>query len=51
MTLEAKLRLAGKLKAMVCDGKMSLKDAQNAFKKDWTKAYRQYSTTLNAPGQ
>jgi hypothetical protein len=50
MTPAAKARLAEKLKAMVCDGKMSLKDAQNAFKKDWTKAYTQYATALNAPG-
>src|SRR4051812_46604355 len=51
MTPEAKARLAAKLKTMVCDGKMSLKDAQNAFKKDWTKAYKQYATALNAPGE
>lgn len=50
MTPAAKARLAEKLKTMVCDGKMSLKDAQNAFKKDWTKAYKQYATALNAPG-
>jgi len=50
MTPEAKARLAEKLKTMVCDGKMSLKDAQNAFKKDWTKSYKQYATALNAPG-
>jgi len=29
---------------------LSLKDAQNAFKKDWTKAYKQYAAALNAPG-
>ena len=50
MTREAKTQLADKLKLMVCDGKMSLKDAQNAFKKDWTKAYKQYTASLNAPG-
>lgn len=50
LTPEAKARLAMRLKQMVCDGKMSLKDAQNAFKKDWTKAYKQYSQALNAPG-
>ena len=50
LTPEAKERLADKLKLMVCDGKMSLKDAQNAFKKDWTKAYKQYASALNAPG-
>jgi hypothetical protein len=35
---------------MVCAGKMSLKDAQDAFRKDWTKAYRQQVAALNAPG-
>jgi hypothetical protein len=50
MTPAAKARLAERLKVMVCDGKMSLKDAQTAFKKDWTKAYKQYSSALNAPG-
>jgi hypothetical protein len=50
LTPEAKARLAMRLKQMVCDGKMSLKDAQSAFKKDWTKAYKQYSQALNAPG-
>jgi len=50
MTPAAKARLAEKLKLMVCDGKLSLKDAQNAFKKDWTKAYKQYASALNAPG-
>ena len=28
-----------------------LKEAQEAFKKDWPKAYRQHMTALNAPGQ
>jgi hypothetical protein len=51
MTPQAKARLAEKLKAMVCEGKMSLKDAQNAFKKDWTRAYKQYAGALNAPGE
>ena len=50
MTPAAKARLAEKLKLMVCDGQLSLKDAQNAFKKDWTKAYKQYASALNAPG-
>lgn len=50
MTPAAKARLAERLKTMVCDGKMTLKDAQNAFKKDWTKAYKQYASALNAPG-
>lgn len=50
MTPAAKARLAERMKQMVCDGKLSLKDAQNAFKKDWTKAYKQYSQSLNAAG-
>ena len=50
MTVEAKARLTEKLHQMVCDGKMSLKDAQNAFKKDWTKSYKLYMGALNAPG-
>jgi len=50
-TLDAKNALAAKLRDMVCAGKISLKDAQDAFKKDWTKAYRTHMTTLNAPGQ
>jgi len=50
MTPAAKARLAETLKTMVCSGKITLKEAQNAFKKDWTKAYKQYSTALNAPG-
>ena len=49
-TLDAKNALAAKLRDMVCAGKVSLKEAQDAFKKDWTKAYKQYSTALNAPG-
>lgn len=51
MTLEAKQTLAAKLHEMVCGGKISLKDAQDAFKKDWTKAYKQYTGALNAGGQ
>jgi hypothetical protein len=50
-TLEAKNALAQRLRDMVCTNKMSLKDAQDAFKKDWTKAYRQHMTALNAPGE
>jgi hypothetical protein len=50
MTPEAKAHLAERLHALVCDGKISLKDAQNAFKKDWTKSYKQYMGALNAPG-
>src|SRR5215475_8705762 len=50
LTLDAKNALAAKLHDMVCSGKMSLKDAQDAFKKDWAKAYRTHMTTLNAPG-
>ena len=50
-TLEAKQALAIKLHDMVCAGSMSLKDAQDAFRKDWTKAYQRHMTALNAPGQ
>jgi hypothetical protein len=50
-TLDAKNALAAKLRDMVCAGKISLKDAQDAFKKDWTKAYRTHMSSLNAPGQ
>ena len=50
-TLDAKNALAAKLRDMVCAGKISLKDAQDAFKRDWTKAYRTHMSTLNAPGQ
>ena len=49
-TLEAKNQLADRLHELVCDGKMSLKDAQDAFRKDWTKAYKQYLRGMNAPG-
>lgn len=50
-TFEAKQALAMKLHDMVCAGSMSLKDAQDAFRKDWTKAYQRHMTALNAPGQ
>jgi len=49
-TLEAKQRLAAKLHELVCDGKISLKQAQEIFKKDWTKGYKQYLGAMNAPG-
>jgi len=49
-TLAAKNQLADRLHELVCDGKMSLKDAQDAFRKDWTKAYKQYLRGMNAPG-
>jgi hypothetical protein len=49
-TLEAKTQLAEKLRQLVCDGSVSLKAAQDLFKKDWTKAYRQYMQPLNASG-
>jgi hypothetical protein len=47
-TLEAKNALAIKLRELVCDGSLPLKAAQDLFKKDWTKAYRQYVQPLNA---
>jgi hypothetical protein len=49
-TVEAKQRLAAKLHELVCDGKISLKQAQDVFKKDWTKGYKQYVGAMNAPG-
>ncbi len=49
-TAEAKQRLAQKLHELVCDGKLSLKQAQDVFKKDWTKGYKQYLGAMNAPG-
>ncbi len=50
-TLEAKAALADKLKQAVCAGTMSLKDAQTAFRKDWTKTYKlQMGNALNAGG-
>ena len=49
-TLDAKKELGDKLHQLVCDGKLPLKDAQALFKKDWTKAYKQYMQPLNAPG-
>lgn len=35
-------RLEGKLHRMVCDGEISLQEAQRAISKDWIKAYRKY---------
>jgi hypothetical protein len=35
-------RLEGKLHRLVCDGKMSLAEAQRLIAKDWIKAYRKY---------
>jgi hypothetical protein len=50
-TLEAKQALASKLQGMVCARKLSLKDAQDAFRKDWTLSYRVHMKVLNAPEQ
>ena len=50
-TLQAKEQLAAKLHDLVCDGKLSLRQAQDAFKKDWTKSYKQYFGAMNAPGK
>jgi hypothetical protein len=36
--------LEQKLHAMVCDGTLTLKQAQAAIRKDWTQAYTQYVT-------
>lgn len=40
--LAAKRELETTLHQMVCDKKITLKAAQDAIKKDWTKAYDQY---------
>ena len=37
-----KRELDVKLHQMVCDQTIKLKDAQDAIKKDWVKAYNQY---------
>jgi hypothetical protein len=50
-TLEAKQALASKLQGLVCSGKLSLKDAQDAFRKDWTLAYQVQMKPVNAPEQ
>jgi hypothetical protein len=50
-TVDGKNQLGERLHQLVCDGKLSLKDAQNAVKRDWTKAYKQYVQPSNAPGQ
>ncbi len=50
-TLEAKQALALKLHGLVCSRKLSLKDAQDAFRKDWTLAYQVHMKPLNAPEQ
>jgi hypothetical protein len=50
-TVAAMNQLADHLHQLVCDGKVALKDAQDAFKKDWTRAYKQYLPSLTAPGQ
>ena len=50
-TLEAKQALASKLQGLVCSGKLSLKDAQDAFRKDWTLSYQVHMKPVNAPEQ
>jgi hypothetical protein len=52
-TLEAKQALASKLLGEVCARKFSLKDAQDAFRKDWTLSYQVHMKmkTHNAPEQ
>lgn len=49
-TAAAKQELEAKLHDLVCSGKMSVKQAQDVFKKDWTKGYKQYIQAMNAPG-
>ena len=39
---EQKKALEVKLHQLVCDKTLKLKDAQDAIKKDWVKAYTQY---------
>lgn len=41
---EAKDKLEDVLHTMVCDKKISLKEAQDAIRKDWIKAYEKYVT-------
>lgn len=50
LTLEAKSELADRVRELVCEGSLSLKAAQNLFKKDWTKAYREYVQQLRNVG-
>lgn len=38
----AKNRLENRLRKMVCSGAITLKKAQEAIAKDWTKAYKKY---------
>jgi hypothetical protein len=43
LNMDAKNKLEDKLHEMVCtDKKLTLKQAQDAIKKDWVKAYKQY---------
>ena len=44
---QTKDELETKLLKMVCDKKISLKAAQDAIKKDWVKAYKQYVTAAD----
>jgi hypothetical protein len=44
---QTKDELEAKLLKMVCDKKISLKAAQDAIKKDWVKAYKQYVTAAD----
>jgi hypothetical protein len=43
--------LEQKLLSMVCDGSMSVKQAQTAIKKNWVQAYQQYVGAATAKGQ
>jgi hypothetical protein len=44
---DAKDELEARLKTMVCSKSMPLKAAQDAIKKDWVKAYKQYVVNAN----
>jgi hypothetical protein len=41
---EAKDRLEWRLRDLVCDGKLTLREAQQAIRDDWIEAYRKYVT-------
>lgn len=43
-------RIEGKLKRLVCSGKMTLESAQTAIRTDWVAAYRQHIGPLTCTG-
>jgi hypothetical protein len=48
LTPAAKDQLGAKLHELVCGNTLTLKAAQDAIRKDWVKAYKQYVQTGNA---